>query len=497
MATKAAAAAIEAASLGSAYSDLLMSQLDASQLGRYTKGAEKRVSEANTKAVVSAAAYIYAKDEDRAQEFIDKHAPGYTIRHDLSDHEHVVMVKGNDVEISFRGTDTGNIDDLYADKDIALMGMDYSGSERFDRALQVYREVRVTLGGDKNYSVTGHSLGGSQAMWVARHNPEVKAVVFNPGIVGPTSNQRWGGVANAMASVFGMRNHNDGEEYDNIEVLRMDGDIVSGGYYSRMGGNMIKNMKDEDGKMLMEPYEVSNALNGTFAAMAPPSRWVRPDGDHGIDLVNARYDDPEVSEGSLKWLLKAHGLDNFLTPEQSVSFNDMSGFGEEEASYAERLAREHEGDESKEDGRRQRVVTVPVKPRFFSGGERHKTGETMQVVMREPGEHMNVLSSNPLDAHKAVFGGGHHFGGKPMIPTTEHIGQPHSLHSRAPETHNMIRAITKKRKAEKLSLFRQSHQETTAMRTPDYAPRPIQTAPRPAEAAPRPATFVPWGQQLI
>jgi len=80
------------------------------------------------------------------------------------------------VVIAFRGTDPTNWRDLTTD---ALMttGLGAYGS-RFKNARKITAEV-IQRYGKENVSVTGHSLGGSQALHVSRHFG-VKAEVFNP-----------------------------------------------------------------------------------------------------------------------------------------------------------------------------------------------------------------------------------------------------------------------------------------------------------------------------
>jgi hypothetical protein len=82
------------------------------------------------------------------------------------------------VIISFRGTDTKNWRDLTTD---ALLAMgETERSHRVANADKVTQKV-IKKYGKKNVSLTGHSLGGSQALYVSRKYG-VNAHVFNPHV---------------------------------------------------------------------------------------------------------------------------------------------------------------------------------------------------------------------------------------------------------------------------------------------------------------------------
>lgn len=286
--------------------------------GRYTKDYKSNIAAANTEAVASAASYIYSIPSNAnahlAQGYIDKHAPGYTLDRSLSDNEHIVL--RNDATkqamVAYRGTDVGTPDDIFADVDLAFAGTDYSHIDRFKVALDRFERAKRELSG-YSFTVTGHSLGGSQAMWVARHNPSVKARVFNPGITSHNGSQTLGtGIGNALGNMFHMRDKNQGKEYNNIEIVRMDGDIVSSGYTSRVG------------------FEATMADG---EKVEKHGHWIRPYGHNGATLVNAKYDDPDTH--GLNWTAKAHSLSNFMTKEQAIEFRDLAKISKDMWVYGE------------------------------------------------------------------------------------------------------------------------------------------------------------------
>ena len=155
-------------------------------------------STAQEHAIASNIAYIF---EDRglteAQNELTKDLPGYTLDNELSDNYSVTIIKPDGSAIvSYRGTDIDRPDDIMADMVISagLYKTDVlqyvtlpsgaykflpAGFTRFNLAQQKYEEVSNKY---TKVSVTGHSLGGTQAKYISRIN-NVPAHVFNPGSV--------------------------------------------------------------------------------------------------------------------------------------------------------------------------------------------------------------------------------------------------------------------------------------------------------------------------
>lgn len=92
----------------------------------------------------------------------------------LSGPDHSVFHKDGHAKIAYRGTNLGNRKDLEADALLAVGLQDYSN--RFKRAVRTADQVEKKYGKGK-YTLTGHSLGGSQAIHVSR-NKGVKATTF-------------------------------------------------------------------------------------------------------------------------------------------------------------------------------------------------------------------------------------------------------------------------------------------------------------------------------
>jgi hypothetical protein len=134
-------------------------------------------------AKLAQAAYAFRTDGEH------KVPAGWAVDKDLSAHDYATFVNqttGKAV-IGFRGTYLGKdvkntVRDLASDAFIALNAVKYS--PRFHTSLRVTKKA-IAKYGFANVSVTGHSLGGTQAMFI-NQKTGVEAHVFNPG-AGPAS----------------------------------------------------------------------------------------------------------------------------------------------------------------------------------------------------------------------------------------------------------------------------------------------------------------------
>lgn len=130
-------------------------------------------------AQLSAAAYSPKRWSERTSKL------GFDIDKDLSSHTHTVCVRRRDKKaiIAYKGTSPNGwnklkSNDLAADLGIAL-GIPEKLNVRFRDADRVYSSARAKYSA-RHLEVTGHSLGGSQAIYVGRkHN--AKGLAFEPG----------------------------------------------------------------------------------------------------------------------------------------------------------------------------------------------------------------------------------------------------------------------------------------------------------------------------
>lgn len=260
-------------------------QLQHTIIGKYSENYAQRDAAALDYAIASRAAYIFAKNPSAANNFVGRTLKGYRVDHSLSTQNYVVL--RNDTKkhamLAFRGTDAGRMDDLKADLTIAKEGDNYEGDPRFEAAVDAFDIAKANLGASFSLDVTGHSLGGSQAMWVSR-NRDTHAEVFNPGVVGLTFGQTAGRTLR-----YWTKGRNLGSEFDRITVHRMDGDVVSAGMSSRTAPGET---------------DMDEGLE-----MAAGIRFAQ---GHGAEWINSKFESKDGAEGAA-WLLEAHSLDNYLT----------------------------------------------------------------------------------------------------------------------------------------------------------------------------------------
>ena len=113
--------------------------------------------------------------------YTGKAPDGFEKVQDLSDRRSKVFKdEENRVVISFRGTDPLNPSDLWADAHI-LTGT-RGISPRFREASAKFQKVKQSFPEGSEIYVTGHSLGGAQAKYIAQNESSVSgAFLFNPG----------------------------------------------------------------------------------------------------------------------------------------------------------------------------------------------------------------------------------------------------------------------------------------------------------------------------
>ena len=128
-------------------------------------------------------ANTYSEDPKKFEALMSSNAPDWVIRHDISNRGIMVADKGNKRVISIKGTNPKNASDLISDLALAV-GLHKSNAQFIERKNQIKDIMRADK--DKEYYLTGHSLGASIGAYAMTSSPSIlrntkKAYLFNQG----------------------------------------------------------------------------------------------------------------------------------------------------------------------------------------------------------------------------------------------------------------------------------------------------------------------------
>ena len=149
----------------------------------------------NEAAEIAKIHYRFQVGENREKQ--DKYAKrklgrlGYKLDSANTNKDVLTATRGNNVHINYTGTNVNNPRDLLSDAALAT-GVQKSNEDFKSRRKQT-RDIMRQYGDDKDYSLGGHSLGGSHALNNMSQSKSirdrVKSVhVFNPGYTLPFNN---------------------------------------------------------------------------------------------------------------------------------------------------------------------------------------------------------------------------------------------------------------------------------------------------------------------
>jgi hypothetical protein len=142
----------------------------------------------NEYAKISQIHYRYQQGENKERQ--DKYASrklgrlGYSLDSSNTNKDVLTATKGDKVHINYTGTNINNPRDLLSD--VALGTGTQRSNPQFKQRRQKTRDIMRQYGDDKEYSLGGHSLGGSIALNTLSQSKSIRdrvkeAHVFNPG----------------------------------------------------------------------------------------------------------------------------------------------------------------------------------------------------------------------------------------------------------------------------------------------------------------------------
>jgi len=132
--------------------------------------------------------YIYQSrpNKERANLFATRKLGriGYDLDTDHTDKDVLTARKGNNVHINYSGTNIESPRDILSDVALSV-GLQNKNKQFSDRRKKT-REVMRKYGDDKDYSLSGHSLGSSIALNTMKESKSIRDRVkvvhaFNPG----------------------------------------------------------------------------------------------------------------------------------------------------------------------------------------------------------------------------------------------------------------------------------------------------------------------------
>lgn len=142
----------------------------------------------NDAARIAKTHYIYQQrpNKERADAYAKRKLGriGYELDSMNTDRDVLTVKKGNTVHINYSGTDVSSPKDILSDVALAV-GLQTKNKQFSDRRKKT-REIMRQYGDDKDYTLSGHSLGGSIALNTMKESKSIRDRVktvhaFNPG----------------------------------------------------------------------------------------------------------------------------------------------------------------------------------------------------------------------------------------------------------------------------------------------------------------------------
>jgi hypothetical protein len=198
----------------------------------------------NESAKIANIHYIYQQrpNKERANKMAKRKLGrfGYELDETNTDKDVLTAKRGNNIHINYTGTNVNSPRDIISD--VALATGAQRINPQFKERRRTTRDIMRQYGDDKDYSLGGHSLGGSIALDTVGQSKSIrdrvkKVDVFNPGYTLPFHN-----------SIKPTDNKVKRELDKKVNIHRVKGDIVSAHANKETAfGNLFQyNHKDND-----------------------------------------------------------------------------------------------------------------------------------------------------------------------------------------------------------------------------------------------------------
>jgi hypothetical protein len=210
----------------------------------------------NESAKIANIHYIYQQrpNKERANKMAKRKLGrfGYELDEANTDKDVLTAKRGNNIHINYTGTNVNSPRDIISD--VALATGVQRINPQFKERRRKTREIMRQYGDDKDYSLGGHSLGGSIALNTLKQSKSIRdrtkvAHVFNPGYT------------KAFHESIKVDKPIKKELDKKVNIHRTKGDIVSAHANKETAfGNLFEHTADKDADLL-EKHSLSPFLD--------------------------------------------------------------------------------------------------------------------------------------------------------------------------------------------------------------------------------------------
>ena len=211
----------------------------------------------NEAAKIAKIHYIYQQrpNKERADNFAKRKLGrlGYELDSSNTDKDVLTAKRGDNIHINYTGTNIESPRDILSDAALAV-GLQSKNKQFSDRRKKT-RDIMRQYGEDKDYSLGGHSLGGSIALNTMKESKSirdrVKTVhVFNPGYTKP------------FHESLKVDKETKKELDKKVNIHRVSGDVVSAHAHKETAfGNLFEYKHADKDSDLLEKHNLETFAN--------------------------------------------------------------------------------------------------------------------------------------------------------------------------------------------------------------------------------------------
>ena len=211
----------------------------------------------NEAAKIAQIHYIYQRrpNKERADNFAKRKLGriGYELDPSNTDKDVLTAKRGDNIHINYTGTNIESPRDILSDAALAV-GLQSKNKQFSDRRKKT-RDIMRKYGDDKDYSLGGHSLGGSIALNTMKESKSIrdrvsKVHAFNPGYTKP------------FHESLKVDKETKKELDKKVNIHRVSGDVVSAHAHKETAfGNLFEYKHADKDSDLLEKHSLETFAN--------------------------------------------------------------------------------------------------------------------------------------------------------------------------------------------------------------------------------------------